>query len=149
MFIYNWGVLLLEKTSIPVTTIYAVVYLFYIPLNHFLVSILVFGWPEHYLGSLMNNFPIGLTAIALGSLLTGYLDRVRFSQMIDDFVFENLTFSKMPPLNTVDDDAAAGPHAVQSEFWSSLAVLFVTSVWTYILSIFVNQSPTKSEKKEL
>jgi hypothetical protein len=30
-----------------------------------------------------------------------------------------------------------------------LVVLAVTSIWTYILSIVVNQVPAKSDKKEL
>lgn len=97
----------------------------------------------------MNNFPIGLTAIALGSFLTAYLDRLQFSKLVDDFIFDNLTFSKMPPRSIMDDDFTTDDNNQTSEFWSSLAVLVVTSIWTYILSICVNRAPTKSDKKEL
>jgi len=70
MLVYNYAVEYFDKIYTP-STIYSVVYLFFIPLSHLMVSLLVFGWPERYLKSLMSNFPIGLTAIAMGSALTG------------------------------------------------------------------------------
>lgn len=143
MVVYNSAIVMFEHRA-AVSTIYSVVYFFYIPLGHLFVSLLVFGWPEKYFSSLASNFPIGLTAIALGGLLTGYLDTVEFSDRIDDYLRDNFTFSRMPPRVTGDkaDDS-------KNEFWSSLLVLIVTSVWTYVLSIYVNSRPTKSEKKEL
>ena len=140
MVVYNTAVILWED-KIEVTTIYAIIYFFYIPLGHLLGVLLVFGWPERYFSSLMSNFPIGLTAIAIGGLLTGYLDSLRFSDRVDEYIRQNFSFSKMPPRDPNEQH--------QSEFWSSVVVLIVTSIWTYVLSIYVNRSPTKSEKKEL
>lgn len=140
--IYNWAVFLFEH-QVKVTTIYAIVYFFFIPLGHLSVSLLVFGWPEKYITSLMSNFPIGLTALAIGGVLTGYLDEIQFSDMIDDFIRDHFTFHHMPPRGLPSD------HENKNEFWSSLLVLVVTSLWTYVLSVYVNSSPTKSEKKEL
>lgn len=144
MVVYNSALSMFED-RVAVSTIYSVVYLFFIPLGHAFVSLLVFGWPEKYIASLASNFPIGLTAIAIGGLLTGYLDSIDFSDMVDDYLRDNFTFSRMPPRVTGDKDV----DNMKNEFWSSLLVLIVTSLWTYILSIYVNSSPTKSEKKEL
>lgn len=142
MVVYNYAVAMFEHRA-AVSTIYAIVYFVFIPLGHFFVSLLVFGWPERYVASLMSNFPIGLTAIAIGGLLTGYLDSMRFSDLVEEFIRDNFTFSKMPPR------VAADEVDEESQFWSSLLVLIVTSIWTYVLSIYINSIPTKSEKKEL
>lgn len=139
MLLYNWALLLFEERFVA-SNIYAAVYLVFIPISHFLVSILVFGWPEHYFNSLLSNFPIGLTAIALGTALTAFLDSIDFSKSVDEYVIENFVFLKLSPKEE---------KGVKSEFWSSLVVLAVTSIWTYVLSIVVNQVPTKSDKKEL
>jgi hypothetical protein len=140
MVVYNYAVTVFEHRT-AVSTIYSIVYFVFIPVGHVCVSLLVFGWPERYVASLMSNFPIGLTAIAIGGLLTGYLDSVKFSDRVEDFRRFNFNFSDMPPRVTADE--------TDSQFWSSLLVLVVTSIWTYVLSIYVNSIPTKSEKKEL
>jgi hypothetical protein len=140
MVAYNKAVYTFEHMAHP-STIYSVVYLIFIPLGHAAVSLLVFGWPEKYLFSLLSNSPIGLTALAIGAMLTAYLDRIHFEQTVEEFIRNNFTFSSMPPL--ADD-----PNH-QSEFYSSLLVLVVTSIWSYVLSIYVNSPPKKSEKKEL
>ena len=139
MVVYNTAVGLFNDRYAP-STIYSVVYLFYIPAGHLMVSLLVFGWPERYLPSLVSNFPIGLTAIALGGALTAYLDRIQFNETISDMVRDYSTFSTMPARSRFDD---------QGEFYSSLVILFVTSVWTYILSVYINSYPASSDKKEL
>ena len=80
MILYNGAVsLFIQKTS--ATTIYSIVYLIFIPISHFMTILLVFGWPDHYLHSLASNLPIGLTAIGIGSMLTSYLDLIKFNQM--------------------------------------------------------------------
>jgi hypothetical protein len=139
MVAYNWAVYTFQHNYSP-STIYSVVYFVFIPLSHSLCALLVFGWPERYVASLLTNFPIGLTAIAIGTALTAYLDHVQFNTRVEQYVMDNFTFSKMP---------SRTPQEVSSEFYTSLAVLAVTSVWTYILSVLVNTSPEKSEKKEL
>jgi hypothetical protein len=141
MLAYNYAAITFEH-QVSVSTIYSIVYFIFIPLGHAFVSLLVFGWPDRYVASLMSNFPIGLTAIAIGSVLTAYLDAIRFSEVVDEFIRDNFQFSKMPPRVSADE-------ADDSQFWSSLLVLFVTSIWTYALSIYINTIPTKSEKKEL
>lgn len=137
MVVYNEAVA--KFHSIAPSTLYSVVYLFFIPLSHAMVSLLVFGWPERYIPSLMSNFPIGLTAMAIGSALTAYLDQIQFNSWIEDFIRDNFTFSKMP----------ARADEEQSEFWTSLLVLVVTSIWTYVLSVYINSPPTKPAEKEL
>lgn len=137
MIVYNSAVARFHGT--PPSTIYSIVYLIFIPLGHTLCCVLVFGWPERYIPSLMSNFPIGLTAIAIGGALTAYLDQIQFNSRIEDFIRDNFTFSHMP----------TRPDEEQSEFYSSIAVLAVTSIWTYVLSVYINSPPTKSDKKEL
>lgn len=139
MVVYNSAVTLVER-HLLVTTIYAIVYFVYIPLGHLSVSLFVFGWPDNYLASLLANFPIGLTALAIGSVLTGYLDEIKFSDLIDDMIRDRFTFHHMP--------ARVAEDYSKNEFWSSLLVLAVTSMWTYILSIYVNSSPSKSTKQD-
>lgn len=125
-------------SQIAASTIYSLVYLLFIPIAHALASLLVFGWPERYLPSLMSNFPIGLTAIAIGGGLTAYLDNIEFNERIEEYVRDNYTFSQMPPRTREE----------KSEFYSSLVVLAITSIWTYILSVYINSPASKSEKKE-
>jgi hypothetical protein len=145
MVAYNYAALMFERT-IAVSTIYSIVYFIFIPLGHAFVSLFVFGWPENYLSSLLlNNFPIGLSAILIGSVLTGYFDSINFTEIVDEFMRDYFIFFKMPPLL----NAEGITDGEKSQFWSSLVVLFVTSLWTYVLSIYANTIPTKSEKKEL
>jgi hypothetical protein len=139
MIAYNYAVAQFSHQYAS-STIYSVVYFVFIPLGHALVSLLVFGWPERYIASLMSNFPIGLTALGLGGALTAYLDRIEFNENIAGWIRDYSTFSTMPARSRVDD---------QGEFYSSLVVLFVTGVWTYVLSVYINSPPEKSEKKEL
>lgn len=115
---------------------YSIVYLIFIPIGHALVSLLVFGWPEKYFPSLMSNFPIGLTAIGIGGGLTAWLDSIEFNESVAEYIRSNYNFHSMP-------------SGDEGEFYSSIVVLLVTSIWTYILSIYVNSPPEVSEKKEL
>ena len=138
MMAYNWSIQNVPEVAPP--TMYSIVYLVFIPIGHAMVSLFVFGWPEHYCPSLMSNFPIGLTAIGIGGGLTAWLDSIDFNEMVADYVRNNFTFSTMPK--------PPGEEA-GSEFYSSIVVLVVTSLWTYVLSIYVNSPPEKSEKKEL
>jgi hypothetical protein len=141
MVVYNASVVRFSHRY-RASTIYSVVYLLFIPVSHVLVSLLVFGWPTRYLPSLMSNFPIGLTALALGSLLTAYLDSVDFNYRIEEYIRDNYSFSKMPA--RPDEKKQE-----EDEFYSSILVLAVTSVWTYVLSVYINAPSTTSEKKEL
>jgi hypothetical protein len=141
MLSYNWAVGYFEKFKVPPTTVYLVLYFIFIPIGHAMASVLVFGWPEKkYVSSLVSNFPIGLTAMAIGGALTAHLDRIDFNEIIEEWIRDNFTFSHMPPRNAT---------AEKSEFYSSIVVLVVTSIWTYVLSVYINTPKAKSEKKEL
>ena len=101
--------------------------------------LLVFGWPTKYISSLVSNYPIGLTAILLGSTLTAYLDRIGFEGMAKDWVISNVLAQKPEDHQEVEN----------SEFHSSMVVMLVTSVWTFVLSVLVNSPSSKPDKKEL
>jgi hypothetical protein len=138
MFVYNWAIAVWEETY-PASTIYSVVYFFYIPLGHALSCLLVFGWPKTYLPNLLSNYPIGITAIFIGAALTAYLDHIHFEDTASDWIHDTFT-------GRHDEKEEKG------EFYSSFLVLIVTSVWTYVLSCWVNAPPPEGkedEKKEL
>jgi hypothetical protein len=141
MLLYNNAVMLFVQYA-PASTIYSIFYLMFIPFGHWTANLIVFGWPDNYFQSLASNFPIGLTAIAIGSLLIAYLDHIKFEQSIEEYVYNYRTFNKMP-------DQRQEFLSEKSEFYSSLVVMVVTSIWTYVLSLWINRSPDKSDKKEL
>lgn len=122
---YNFSASTFEPMGYPASTIYAVFYLCYIPVGHALQSLFVFGWPKEYVPSLMSNAPIGLTAMVIGTMLTGFLSRVEFNSRAEDWI--SSTFGTDPK----DDDEGG-------EFYSSLVVMVATGVWCYVLSLYVN-----------
>lgn len=136
---FNACVEAFESPSMPASRIYSIFYCCYIPIGHAINSLLVFGWPEKYLTSLMSNAPIGLSAMMLGTLLTAYFDRVHFEHTADQFLINIFGFVEPEP----DEE--------RSEFYSSLVVMVITGIWSYLLSIWVNSAPMtkKPEKKEL
>lgn len=139
MVAYNSAVMQFEGLA-PPSTIYSVVYLIFIPVSHALISLLVFGWPDRYFPSLMSNAPIGLTAIALGAFLTAYLDRIAFNKLMVDVIaqgWSHLGYETDPK-----------PEDEKGEFYSSLVVLLITGVWTFVLSVAINSPSETSEKKE-
>ncbi|KAL7569025.1 hypothetical protein ACA910_021308 [Epithemia clementina (nom. ined.)] len=149
MAAYNIAVDKLSHVLQP-TAIYGILYFVFIPASHLLLSLLVFGWPEKYWTSLFSNFPIGLTALAIGCLLTAYLDQLGFNDMVTDYIRDFFTFTTMPARREEGESAAAVQarrHAA-GELYSSLVVLVVTSLWTYVLSVYVNGPPTKLQKKD-
>lgn len=138
VILYNEAVAKLEH-AYAASTIYAVIYFFFIPLGHALTCLLVFGWPTKYISSLVSNYPIGLTAILLGSTLTAYLDRIGFEGMAKNWVVSNFLAQKPEDHQEVEN----------SEFHSSMVVMLVTSIWTFVLSVLVNSPSSKLDKKEL
>ncbi len=131
---YNLSASTFEPMGYPASTIYAVFYLCYIPVGHALQCLFVFGWPNDYAPSLMSNAPIGLTAMAIGTMLTGFLSKVKFNARAEDWI--SSTFG-MDPKDDVDEGG---------EFYSSLVVMVATGVWGYVLSLYVNA--TKPEIKQ-
>jgi len=161
MVCYNAAVVQYEHT-VSSSTIYAVVYLLFIPVNHAIISLLVFGWPERYIRSLMSNAPVGLTAIVLGAALTEYLDKIEFNGWVAEAVTEYwkmLGYNNSNNNNTGDaaiDGRAATPSPLKNEqsrgngeFYSSLFVLIITGIWNFVLSVMVNAPAESLEKKEV
>ena len=156
VYAYNAAVVKFEHSAAS-STIYAVVYLIFIPISHAIISLLVFGWPERYFRSLMSNAPVGLTAIVLGAALTAYLEQIEFNTWVAEAVIEyqhmlghtNTTTNRQ----LKDASAAASLKKEMSrgggEFYSSLFVLVITGIWTFVLSVMVNAPAESLEKKEL
>lgn len=150
MVAYNAAVSQFEHVAAS-STIYSIVYLIFIPVSHAIISLLVFGWPERYVRSLMSNAPVGLTAIVLGASLTAYLDKIEFNGWVAEAVTEywrllGYQVESAPPVGDEDggDKASSG-----GEFYSSIFVLIVTGIWTFVLSVMVNAPAESLEKKEL
>jgi hypothetical protein len=135
MVAYNKAVVDLMPAYAP-STIYSALYLVFIPLSHAMLSLFVFGWPDKYLSSLLSNFPIGLSALAIGGLLTAYLDRVNFNETIEELIVNHWTFTHMPPRRLEGESEET--TSSRDEFYSSIVVLSITSIWTYLLSLYVN-----------
>lgn len=154
MVAYNAAVVKYENMASS-STIYATVYLVFIPFSHAIISLLVFGWPERYVRSLVSNAPVGLTAIVLGAALTAYLDQIEFNVWVAEAVTEyrnilgyTIEEAEGKPkqiATTVEKEASRGG----GEFYSSLFVLIVTGIWTYVLSVMVNAPAEPLAKKEL
>ena len=165
MFVYNYAVAQFENVA-TASTIYSVVYLIFIPIGHACISLLVFGWPEKYIPSLMSNFPIGLTAIALGAALTAYLDTV-VSILDDDStfvwwnIFMSVSYAIVQNFNARVElllsknwsyfgfETPSPDQEESGEFYSSLLVLLVTGIWTFVLSVVINAPAEPTDKKEL
>lgn len=162
MMAYQYAVAKFQDVN--ASTIYSVVYLIFIPVTHAILSLLVFGWPDRYVPSLMSNFPIGITAIGLGASLTAYLDRIDFDEQTVEFLQQHWStwvassssasssgksriLSKS--LRLGDKNAGGSDSDPVGEFYSSLLVLFVTGIWTFVLSVFVNAPTAPTDKKEL
>ena len=112
---YNISASTFEPMGYPASTIYAVFYLCYIPVGHALQCLFVFGWPKEYVPSLMSNAPIGLSAMAIGTMLTGFLSRVEFNSRAEDWITSTL--------GTEPKDEEEG-----GEFYSTLVVMIATCV---------------------
>jgi hypothetical protein len=140
MVAYNQAVVQFNAVA-TASTIYSITYLFFIPVQHAFLSILVFGWPERYISSLLSNTPIGLTSILLGAVLTEYLDENNFNALAVDALAKNWRYLGYELEPSTEEE--------KGEFYSSLVVLFATGVWTFFLSVFVNSSQKSTHKKEL
>lgn len=140
MVLYNVSVAKFEHLY-AASAIYSVVYFFFIPISHALSSGIVFGWPKKYFPNLISNYPIGLTAIAIGAACTAYLDRIGFNEMVEDMI-RSWSWSTLEKVATDEDE--------KGEFYSSLLVLVITSVWSYVLSVMINTpSEAADHEKEL
>mmetsp|Transcript_46370 Transcript_46370/g.68452 ORF Transcript_46370/g.68452 Transcript_46370/m.68452 type:complete len:185 (+) Transcript_46370:88-642(+) len=125
--------------SFHASTIYSAFYLCYMPVGHLLTCLLVFGWPKKYLKSFFSTVPIGLTAMTLGSVLTGYLDRIGFDQIADVFVQHKLALLGIDSFNKDEEEIFE---------YSPVVVMVLTGLWTFVLTNLVMSSGGKGKKAE-
>jgi len=138
---YSFSLDTFEPMGFPPSSIYSIYYMMYIPMGHMLTCLFVFGWPTHYLSSLMSNVPIGITSMMLGATTTGWLDKIDF----DASVFE---FLQMHAQGLVGKQELV-KEDIQGTY-SSIVVMVLTGLWTFILTSMVMAPPKKKDdlKKE-
>ncbi len=125
------------------SAIYSAFSLLYIPVGHALSCALVFGWPKPYLPSLIGTSPIGLSCAAIGTLLTGFLEKMQFDRVVKSYL-ELLPFlMTMKKSDELDDQE-------ESKTYSSLAVLIITGIFAYFASDYLmgSNNDTSVEKKK-
>ena len=105
-----------------------------LPVGHANSSLIVFGWPKHYLPNLLMNAPIGLSATFIGTVCTGMLNNMNFDAMVKGL----LKGIFMSESNESDSDG-------DGQFFTSILVMIITGIWSFILSTIVN-SPKKEKK---
>jgi hypothetical protein len=136
---YNYAIPHLDQ-YMAASSVYALIYSLFIPISHALMSLVVFGWPQQYIKSLLSNFPIGISAMILGAAGTAYLDQINFELFADDFVRSHITKNSQVETDDVED---------LGEFYSSLVIMTVTGLYTYVVSVIVNTPTKEPHKKEL
>lgn len=78
------------------------------------------------------NLPIGFGGIALGTISTGFLDRIAFDSLMRDL----LSTLGLMVFKEGDD----------GNMFSSILVMIITGVWGYVLSTMVNgKKPLKKK----
>jgi len=122
------------------STIYSAFSIVYIPVGHALSCAIVFGWPNPYLPSLISTSPIGLSCAAIGTFLTGFLDRIHFDRMVKNFLELHPLMMSMKKNDDSDDE--------DSGTYSALVVLIVTGVFAYYASDYLMGSKSSSAKKK-
>lgn len=125
------------QTVLPASTIYAVVQFLCIIVNHLLNCGLVFGWPCHYVKSLAQNMPVGLSALVLGAVCMNGLDRMQFDTAVERLV-------GIPQQDTIMEE-----EEEKKGFYASLVVMTITGLYSYVALNIVNKpSPAKVEKEK-
>ena len=146
MVLYNKAVEVYGHFYVP-STIYAAVYLIFIPIQHAMAAAMVFGWPDRYFASLTSNVPVGLSAIALGAYLTAYLDQIKFNDDVANML-EVLGWWNLAAVAN-SNNGKDGDGSNKNEIYTSFFVLVITSFWSFILSVFVNAPAEEPDKKEV
>ena len=132
------GTLFIATTSVKhlysSSSIYTCVNLLYIPVGHAISSLIVFGWPKQYVKNLLMNAPIGLTATALGGVITGYLAKIEF---------DALCYEILEEWELIVNEGEKG-----GTLFSSVLVMIITGIWGYLLANYINGSPKKKVGKK-
>lgn len=121
------------------STIYSISSILYLPIGHAVTSLIVFGWPKPYLKNLLMNMPIGITGTGVGSFFTGLLVNYEFDLKVASF----LSTLKLVTLELEEEIGQS---------YTNAAVVVITGIWGYVLSVMVNSKPKpsdKTHKKEL
>ncbi len=117
------------------STVYSVVSIACLPIGHAVSSLIVFGWPKPYIPNLLMNLPIGMSSTVVGTICTGILESIEFDEKCTSLMQElNLIVIK-------EEDSG--------NLFSSVLVIVITGLWSYVLSVYVNSTPKKKHDKEL
>eukprot|EP00591_Stephanopyxis_turris_P008192 CAMPEP_0195529578 /NCGR_PEP_ID=MMETSP0794_2-20130614/32177_1 /TAXON_ID=515487 /ORGANISM="Stephanopyxis turris, Strain CCMP 815" /LENGTH=88 /DNA_ID=CAMNT_0040660901 /DNA_START=376 /DNA_END=642 /DNA_ORIENTATION=+ len=77
--------------------------------------------------------------MTLGSVLTGYLDRIGFDQIADVFVQHKLALLGIDSFNKDEEEIFE---------YSPVVVMVLTGLWTFVLTNLVMSSGGKGKKAE-
>jgi len=113
----------------------------YLPIGHAVTSLVVFGWPKHYLKNLLMNLPIGIIGTAIGSFSTGALVNMEFDAKVTNL---------LQAINLVAVEQGEKEGGGTSAY-TNIAVLIITGIWGYVVSTLVNSQkpPQKKHEKDL
>jgi len=125
------------------STIYSVISIAMIPLGHASTCLLVFGWPSPYLTSLVSTAPIGFVGTALGSIVTGFLEKIHFDRKMHEYL--SLIFPLLVTIKKDDNEI----HEHIPNTYSSVVVLAIVGIFTYLASnLIMGSGSSKASKKE-
>ena len=136
LFLVFYSTALTVFSNQPAAKIYTISNICMLPIGHATSSLLVFGWPKHYFSNLCMNAPIGLSATFIGTVCTGILDKMKFDAIVSGIVRGLFLLEA-----SEDDSDGAG------QFYTSILVMIITGLWSFILSTVVN-APKKDKKGE-
>lgn len=132
---YSFSLDTFESMGFSPSSIYSVYYMLYIPVGHMLTCLFVFGWPANYFSSLMSNVPIGVTSMMLGTLATGFFDKIELDVRVFAWLQDNAEIF-VGKQELVKEDVEGT--------YSSIIVMLLTGAWTFILTSMV-MAPKKKK----
>jgi hypothetical protein len=121
--LYNGTVELLRGIATP-ARIYSVLEVGMMFLGHCLGCLIVFGWPDRYWTNFMTNTPVGILGMIIGTSLTAYLTNVHFNDRMIHWIKTDFTLLQVRE---------------EGDVYTSLLVLTVTNIWTYVAANLVNR----------
>jgi hypothetical protein len=121
--LYNVTVELLRGIATP-ARIYSILDVLMMFVGHGMGCLIVFGWPDQYCTNFMNNTPVGIIGMIIGTSLTAYLTTVHFNDRMIDWIKTDFTIL---------------PVREDGDVYTSLVVLTVCNVWTFVAANVVNR----------